>query len=64
MASNEARQTGLQMLIKQTELQLTPHPRGFHLITDEIERALVELGQVSTGLLHVFIRPYIGFTDY
>ena len=44
------------MLIKQTELQLAPHPRGFHFITDEIERALVELGQVSTGLLHVFIR--------
>lgn len=44
------------MLIKQTELQLAPHPRGFYLITDEIERALVELGQVSTGLLHVFIR--------
>lgn len=44
------------MLIKQTELQLAPHTRGFHLITDDIERALVELGQVSTGLLHVFIR--------
>lgn len=44
------------MLIKQTELQLAPHTRGFHLITDDIERALVEFGQVSTGLLHVFIR--------
>ncbi|MTJ00961.1 secondary thiamine-phosphate synthase enzyme YjbQ [Idiomarina piscisalsi] len=44
------------MLIKQTELQLAPHPRGFHLITDDIERALVDMGRLSTGLLHVFIR--------
>ncbi|HAS14768.1 MAG TPA: hypothetical protein DCS01_05660 [Idiomarina abyssalis] len=44
------------MLIKQTELQLRARPRGFHLITSEVEQALSQLGQVQVGLLHVFIR--------
>lgn len=44
------------MLIKQTELQLRPQPRGFHLITDEVEQALSQLGKIQVGLLHVFIR--------
>ncbi|MAO68799.1 MULTISPECIES: secondary thiamine-phosphate synthase enzyme YjbQ [Idiomarina] len=44
------------MLIKQTELQLRARPRGFHLITSEVEQALSQLGQIQVGLLHVFIR--------
>ncbi len=40
----------------QRELTLDAHPRGFHLITDEIVRALPELGDVQVGLLHVFIQ--------
>lgn len=44
------------MLIKQTELQLAAKPRGFHLITSEVEQGLSQLGQVQMGLLHVFIR--------
>jgi secondary thiamine-phosphate synthase enzyme len=56
MASFHVQQTGLQMLIKQTELQLRARPRGFHLITSEVEQALSQLGQVQVGLLHVFIR--------
>ncbi|KQR36200.1 secondary thiamine-phosphate synthase enzyme YjbQ [Deinococcus sp. Leaf326] len=35
---------------------LRPYPRGFHLITREVLAALPELGQVQTGLLHVFIQ--------
>lgn len=40
----------------QREFQLGPYPRGFHLITSEIERQMPELGEVQTGLLHVFIK--------
>lgn len=56
MASFQVQQTGLQMLIKQTELQLRARSRGFHLITSEVEQALSQLGQVQVGLLHAFIR--------
>ncbi|PHQ91493.1 MAG: hypothetical protein COB44_04140, partial [Idiomarina sp.] len=44
------------MLIKQTELQLAAKPRGFHLISHEVEQALSQLGSVKAGLLHVFIK--------
>jgi secondary thiamine-phosphate synthase enzyme len=40
----------------QREIRLDPRPRGFHLITGEVVRALPELGDVGVGLLHVFIR--------
>lgn len=40
----------------QREITLHPRPRGFHLVTDEIERALPELSDMSVGLAHVFIR--------
>jgi secondary thiamine-phosphate synthase enzyme len=40
----------------QREIRLDPRPRGFHLITGEVVRALPELGDVQVGLLHVFIR--------
>jgi secondary thiamine-phosphate synthase enzyme len=56
MASFHVQQIGLQMLIKQTELQLRARSRGFHLITSEVEQALSQLGQAQVGLLHVFIR--------
>lgn len=39
---------------KQIEITLRPRGRGFHLITDEIVRALPQLPEV--GLLHLFIR--------
>jgi secondary thiamine-phosphate synthase enzyme len=41
-------------MFTQIELNLTPKARGFHLITDELKRALPSLPQ--TGLLHVFIK--------
>ncbi|MDN7125971.1 YjbQ family protein [Pseudidiomarina sp. 1APR75-33.1] len=40
----------------QTELSLKPRSRGFHLITEEIERGLASLATVDAGLLQVFIK--------
>ena len=40
----------------QREVRLEPRPRGFHLITDEIERAVPELERFEVGMAHVFIR--------
>ena len=39
----------------QHELTLPAMPRGFHLITEPLVRAIPELSGVKTGLLHVFI---------
>jgi len=44
------------MEVYQKEITLTPMPRGYHLITSKIEAALPELGQIRTGVLHVFIQ--------
>ena len=41
---------------QQKTIQLNPRSRGFHLITDEIERALPELAEVGIGILHLFIQ--------
>ncbi len=40
----------------QREVRLDPRPRGFHLITAEVERAVPEIERVGVGLAHVFIR--------
>ncbi|MDP4527707.1 secondary thiamine-phosphate synthase enzyme YjbQ [Alkalimonas delamerensis] len=40
----------------QRELRLSPYRRGFHLITQDVIRALPELTMVQQGLLHVFIK--------
>ena len=40
----------------QREITLEPRPRGFHLVTREVERALPELEQLRVGLCHLFIR--------
>jgi len=40
----------------QKTLQLKPRSRGFHLITDDVVRALPELATLECGLLHVFIQ--------
>ncbi|GGJ82053.1 secondary thiamine-phosphate synthase enzyme YjbQ [Deinococcus aquiradiocola] len=39
-----------------TDLTLRPHPRGFHLITHEVQAAVPQLRTLRVGLLHVFIR--------
>jgi len=40
----------------QRQLELTPRPRGFHLITGEVLAALPELEQLEVGLLHLLIQ--------
>jgi secondary thiamine-phosphate synthase enzyme len=44
------------MSFYQNEFSLKPHGRGFHLITDEIERQLDELKNISKGFAHIFIK--------
>ena len=41
---------------EQKEIRLKPRPRGFHLITHEIENALSDIRWPVTGLLHIFIK--------
>ncbi|BFM18998.1 secondary thiamine-phosphate synthase enzyme YjbQ [Gilvimarinus japonicus] len=41
---------------QQTKFSLTPRARGFHLITDEVERQLPDISQLKCGLLHLFIQ--------
>lgn len=40
----------------QREFRLRPYPRGFHLVTSEIEQQLPEIRDIQTGLLHIFIK--------
>lgn len=44
------------MSVLQKKFSLSPYPRGFHLITREIERAVPEIGNVSAGICQVFIQ--------
>ena len=48
-------------MIDQKEFTLTPHRRGFHLITEEITRNLPPLPQ--TGILHLFINCLLYTSD-
>ena len=41
---------------QQVEIELKPYSRGFHLITEEIEQAIINFPRVRCGLLHVFIK--------
>ena len=43
------------MNIFQQTITLKEYPRGFHLITREIESALQELDQISRGIAHIHI---------
>lgn len=40
----------------QKEITLEARPRGFHLVTDEVLRALPELRAFAVGIAHIFIR--------
>jgi hypothetical protein len=40
----------------QREITLSPRPRGFHLITREVVGQMPEIGRLSIGLAHLFIR--------
>ncbi|HLR77023.1 MAG TPA: secondary thiamine-phosphate synthase enzyme YjbQ [Balneolaceae bacterium] len=40
----------------QKKLTLSPRPRGFHIITDEILQELPEIKEMKIGLAHIFIQ--------
>ena len=40
----------------QKEIRLTPRPRGFHLITNEIVEQVTEIQRLQIGLAHIFIQ--------
>ena len=40
----------------QVEIQLPPFPRGFHIITVQIEDAIKAINQLKVGTLHIFIK--------
>jgi secondary thiamine-phosphate synthase enzyme len=40
----------------QRELRLPAFPRGFHLITSHVERAMTEMREIKVGQLQVFIK--------
>jgi secondary thiamine-phosphate synthase enzyme len=40
----------------QEEVRLEVRPRGFHLVTREVERAIPDLSRVRVGMAHVFIK--------
>jgi secondary thiamine-phosphate synthase enzyme len=44
------------MIWVQHDVRLSPVPRGFHLVTREVERGVPELERIAVGLAHVFIR--------
>ena len=39
----------------QKEISLQPRPRGFHVVTHEIERQIPEIGEFNVGLAHIHI---------
>jgi secondary thiamine-phosphate synthase enzyme len=44
------------MIWVQHDVHLDAVPRGFHLVTREVERGVPELDRIGVGLAHVFIR--------
>ncbi|MBE7641612.1 YjbQ family protein [Salegentibacter sp. BLCTC] len=40
----------------QKEIKLKARSRGFHLVTNEVESQLLELKEIKSGILHVFIK--------
>lgn len=44
------------MFWQQTLISLKPRPRGFHLISAEVEQALPELVRCRVGLLHLWLQ--------
>ncbi len=41
---------------QQLEIILIARKRGFHLITDEVEKQLIDLTKIQHGILHLFIK--------
>src|ERR1044071_9504699 len=40
----------------QSEIRLEPRPRGIHLVTSEVVRALPQIGDLRVGIAHIFIQ--------
>lgn len=40
----------------QTEVTLSPKPRGYHIITNEILKEVPEIKNIKQGLAHIFIK--------
>jgi secondary thiamine-phosphate synthase enzyme len=40
----------------QRQIELAGRPRGFHLITRDVEAALADAPRVQTGLVHLFLQ--------
>ena len=40
----------------QKEITLKPKPRGFHVITHEVEREVPQINKIQVGLLNLFIK--------
>lgn len=40
----------------QKKITLSPRPRGFHIITDEILKEIPKIKDIQTGLAHIFIQ--------
>jgi secondary thiamine-phosphate synthase enzyme len=40
----------------QREIVLASRARGFHLVTDEVARALPEIGRFRVGVVHLFLQ--------
>lgn len=44
------------MQVFQQTITISPHSRGYHLITDEVENQLNDLSKIKAGLAHVHIK--------
>lgn len=55
-SSRDSRATLTRVEWLQREIVIPPKPRGFHLVTDEIVRAIPELGRFRVGVAHFFIQ--------
>lgn len=44
------------MIWVQSDVRLSAVPRGFHLVTREVEHGVPDLSEIGVGLAHVFIR--------
>lgn len=40
----------------QTKITVSPKPRGFHIITEEILKEIPEIKKIKTGIAHFFIQ--------
>ncbi|MDX1585166.1 MAG: YjbQ family protein, partial [Balneolaceae bacterium] len=40
----------------QKKITLSPRPRGYHIITDDIVSEVPEIAEIDAGLAHIFIK--------